>query len=95
MIKRKSMNKKIALIIAAAVTVGQIPVSALAENNTVIVDNNAVENVESVESVAEEYSYIQEYDNYSSTSWTNLIGSGSIVKIWIMQFQVQKGKMVI
>ena len=75
MIKRKSMNKKIALIIATAVTVGQIPVSALAENNTtLIVENNTVE------SVAEEYGYIQEYDNYSSTSWTNLIGNGSIVK---------------
>ena len=75
MIKRKSMNKKIALIIATAVTVGQIPVSALAENNTtLIVENNTVE------SVAEEYGYIQEYDNYSSTSWTNLIGNGTIVK---------------
>ena len=73
MIKRKSMNKKIALIIATAVTVGQIPVSALAENNTtLIVENNTVE------SVAEEYGYIQEYDNYSSTSWTNLMGKMAI-----------------
>ncbi|MEN8078442.1 endo-alpha-N-acetylgalactosaminidase family protein [Clostridioides difficile] len=78
MIKRKSMNKKIAFIIAVAVTVGQIPVSALAENSTtIIVENNTTEGIESI---SEEYSYIQEYDNYSSTSWTNLIGNGSIVK---------------
>ena len=44
MIKNKSMNRKIALIIATAVTVGQIPVSALAENNnTMIVENSNVE----------------------------------------------------
>ena len=78
MIKNKSMNKKIALIIAVAVTVGQIPVSALAENNTtLIVENSEVENVEKS---SEEYAYNQEYDNYSSTSWTSLIGNGTIVK---------------
>ena len=78
MIKNKSMNKKIALIIAVAVTVGQIPVSALAENNTtLIVENSQVENVEKA---SEEYAYNQEYDNYSSTSWTSLIGNGTIVK---------------
>ncbi|WP_297713482.1 endo-alpha-N-acetylgalactosaminidase family protein [Clostridium sp.] len=75
MIKNKSMNRKIALIIATAVTVGQIPVSALAENNTtMIVENSAVEKA------SEEYAYSQEYDDFSSTSWTNLIGNGSINK---------------
>ena len=78
MIKNKSMNRKIALIIATAVTVGQIPVSALAENNTtMIVENSAVENVEKA---SEEYAYNQEYDDYSSTSWTNLMGNGNITK---------------
>lgn len=78
MIKNKSMNRKIAFIIAAAVTVGQIPVSALAENNTtMIVENSGVENIEKA---SEEYAYNQEYDDYSSTSWTNLVGGGTHVK---------------
>lgn len=75
MIKNKSMNRKIALIIATAVTVGQIPVSALAENNTTMIVENST-----VEKATEEYDYNQEYDDYSSTSWTKLIGNGSITK---------------
>ena len=78
MIKNKSMNRKIALIIATAVTVGQIPVSALAENNTtMILENSGIENVEKA---SEDYAYNQEYDDFSSTSWTNLIGDGTINK---------------
>ena len=74
MIKRNAMNKNIALIIAAAVTVGQIPVSALADNyNAVAIEQN-------IEMYASQTEYIQEYDNYSSTSWTSLVGGGTYVK---------------
>lgn len=72
--KRNAMNKNIALIIAAAVTVGQIPVSALADNyNAVAIEQN-------IEMYASQTEYIQEYDNYSSTSWTSLVGGGTYVK---------------
>ncbi|WP_459832070.1 endo-alpha-N-acetylgalactosaminidase family protein [Clostridium carnis] len=76
------MNKNIALIIAAAITMGQIPVSALAEENplTVVIENAPTENAATLQKKETNYKYNQEYADYSSTSWTTLGGGGNIIK---------------
>ncbi|MCE9655075.1 endo-alpha-N-acetylgalactosaminidase family protein [Clostridium celatum] len=84
MLKRNTMNKNIALIIAAAVIVGQIPVSVLAENNTLAIGEGveAVEasGVDEAEVYVEDYAYNQDYNDFSSTSWTKFSGDGTIAK---------------
>ncbi|MGG5460867.1 endo-alpha-N-acetylgalactosaminidase family protein [Clostridium sp. B9] len=75
---RKCMNKKIAAIIAAAVIIGQLPISALAtpandagnevKNESVEVLNHSDEDVDP---------YIQNYDRPEGITWTTLAGNGS------------------
>lgn len=86
--KRKSINKSIAFIIAAAVAIGQIPVSALAYVNDTI-------QVDSVEVINDSFAYDQDYSNFDSNSWTRLIGEGEIKEVFDFSDGDSKGALTI
>ncbi|GAA0069689.1 hypothetical protein UT300003_12120 [Clostridium sardiniense] len=77
--KRATMNKNIALIIAGAVIMGQIPISALADGNknVNVVEVNKAEDKGNKEA-SEKLEYDQEYSNHDSNSWKRLVGEGEI-----------------
>ena len=86
--RKKSINKSIAFIIAAAVAVGQIPVSALAETtNTTHVGN--------IQQVNDSFVYNQEYSDYDSNSWTRLTGDGEIKEVFDFSEGDSKGALTI
>ena len=69
---KKTMNKNIALIIAAAISIGQIPVSALADDEPVNIGLEMIANEEAA------YTYEQSYNEHDTNSWTRLKGNGTI-----------------
>lgn len=76
---RKCMNKKIAAIIAAAVIVGQLPISVLATPVNEAGDEINSESAEILTNSDEEAeAYIQNYDRPEGITWTKLAGSGSV-----------------
>ena len=69
---RKTMNRNIAFIIATAISVGQIPVSVLANDEPI---NIGVEMLAG-EEIA--YTYEQSYNEHDTNSWTRFQGNGTI-----------------
>ena len=86
--KRKSLNKSIAFIIAAAVAVGQIPASVLA-------DVNDIEQVDSIQEASDSFIYNQEYSDYDSNTWTRLVGDGEIKEVFDFTDGDSKGALTV
>ncbi|MBS5939619.1 endo-alpha-N-acetylgalactosaminidase family protein [Clostridium sp.] len=86
--KKKSLNKSIALIIVTAVAIGQIPVSALAETS------NSVQ-VDSIQKASDSYVYNQEYSDFDSNTWTRLVGDGEIKEVFDFAEGDAKGALTI
>ena len=69
--KRGTMNRNISLIIAGAVIMGQIPISALADGWKDV-------NVKITQKAEDKLTYDQEYSDHDSNSWKRLEGDGEV-----------------
>lgn len=71
------MNKKIALIIATALAIGQLPTSILADEIQKDINEVKIENIVANGSEKNNEVYNQQYDRPEGITWVGISGSGT------------------